>query len=76
MHQTTADTALKLNTGSGELEPDAVILCTLKRIASDGTAYTGTCFVTHINLHYQKDKVGTVERERASTTVGHISGGF
>ena len=82
MHHTTVEgtsgTALKLNTGSGELEPDAVILCTLKRIAPSGTSYgdVNDIFVTHINLHYQKDKVGTVERERASTTVGHTSGGF
>jgi|TARA_R100001530_G_scaffold101245_1_gene70383 hypothetical protein len=78
MHHTTADTAMKLDTGSGELEPDAVILCTLKRIAPSGTSYgdANDIFVTHINLHYQKDKVGTVERERASTTVGHTSGGF
>jgi len=78
MHHTTADTAMKLDTGSGELEPDAVILCTLKRIAPSGTSYgdVNDIFVTHINLHYQKDKVGTVERERASASVGHTSGGF
>lgn len=64
VHHITSDDAMTI-AGQTELEPDSLILCRLYRNSGDAEdTFTGNAFLINIDCHYQRDKVGTVERNR------------
>lgn len=64
VHHITDDDSMTIPAQT-ELEPDSVLLCRLYRDAGDAQdTFAGNAFLINIDSHYQKDKVGTVERNR------------
>ena len=53
---------------TGDMEPDAVLLCRIFRDSSDAEDTSpDNAFLVHVDLHYERDKIGTTERNRPFT---------
>ena len=53
---------------TGDMEPDAVLLCRIFRDSSDvEDTSPDNAFLVHVDLHYERDKIGTTERNRPFT---------
>ncbi len=66
-HQITDDDDMPLSSIT-ELEPDAIIIGRIFRNADDAEdTSTDDAFLIQIDMHYERDKIGTTERNRPFT---------
>ena len=63
VHEITDDDDMPLS--SSEIEPDSVIIGRIYRDPADASdTFEADAFLVHIDLHYQRDRIGTPERNR------------
>ena len=64
VHHITDDDSMTI-TAQTELEPDSVVLCRLYRDSGDAQdTFSGDAFLINVDVHYQRDKLGTAARNR------------
>lgn len=69
-HHITNDDDMPLSTI--DLEPDTVIIGRLYRDPTDGDdTFEDDAFLVDIDLHYERDKIGTIERNRPYSKSGY-----
>ena len=66
-HMITDDDDMPLS-GTGDFEPDAVLVCRIFRDSSDAEDTSpDDAFLINVDVHYERDKIGTTERNRPFT---------